>query len=152
MTTKHDLSETRRRRLQIFLIVSVAIHIIVACSTVIPYIVKQRIEARRAEAARLAKLAEREKTKRDLQAASRAMAREKIEASLESEAHDFLIDSMDDIAFDELWQSVLASLSDDLDAVLAELEAANFQLSNADLAELMSNLRTRELEKLLEAV
>lgn len=150
--THHSDHPARKARLRRFLIISLIVHLGIAVTAVVPYVVRQYREQRKAEADRRAREDARRRIEEEARRAAREAARVQIEAALRKDAHDFLIDSIDEERFETIWEQILTGLSDDLAELLDEIESQEFSPSRERLEELMEALRGKELAELIETV
>ncbi len=139
-------------RLRRFIIVSVVLHIIVGCATVVPYLVKRHLAEQRRLSEQQAREVARKKAEEETKEAARNLAREKLEETLKQDAYEFLIDSVDELQFEEIWEDILAGLDVDIEALLQELEMAGYEIDPGRLQDMMADLRTAELGHLVDQI
>lgn len=133
-----------------FIILSIALHIIlIACFTIVPYVVKKYRVEKRVQAERMAREEARRKAEEDAKKAAEEIAKAKVEEALKQDAHDLLIDSMDEAQFEEVWADVLSRMSANIKIFLDELKDKKFDISPEDLGSSIEELRGQVLEELL---
>ena len=130
-----------KSRLRIFVIVSLFLHGVFAVSTIVPYLVKQHLAAKRAATEQLARQTARLKAEREARETARRLARQQIEDALERDARDLMLESMEDQQFADAWEDILAGLEVDIDALLDQLAAVDFDMDLSALGDLMAQLR-----------
>lgn len=135
-------------RLRKFLIISVIVHVTVACTTVVPYLVKEYLHARRLEMERIAREKAKKEAEEKARKAAEAAARAKMLEVLKADAEK-LLEDVDAETFEQMWEELLAGMEPQIADMLSQLAEMDYQLSQQQLEAMLEQLRGAEIQNLM---
>ena len=134
-------------RLRKFLIISLIVHITLACTTVVPYYIKQYLHKRQLRMERIAHEKAKKEAEERARKAADAAARKKILEVLKEDAEKLL----EDIAaenFEQMWDEMLKGLDPQIAEMLDQLSDMDFQVTQEQLEAMLEQLRLAEIQNL----